>query len=336
MEKNNSTVYSVIQNLRLADKLLGKTILISGPTGLIGSAIISFFIFFNDLHPDNPIQVCALTHTAGKANEKWGNYPHIKIVDWNTTWEDHYKEKADYFIHCAAITDSKMFVEKPVNTIDSILGDSRRVLNFIQKSSNCEMLYLSSMEVYVVKNFANFPIKEDGYGYLDHLSVRSCYPQAKALTETMCISFVKQYQCKITIARLCQVLSTEFQENDQRMFAQFIRNAKIKGKITLYSSGDTRRTYCSLPDCISALLCILLKGESGEAYNVANEDMNYSVKEIANFVCEKYGSTLEYDIQSEQGNGYLPVLKMQLENEKLKKLGWNAHIGLEKILQDME
>ena len=48
MEKNNSIIYSVIQNLQLEEKLAGKTILISGPTGLIGSAMISFFIFFTE------------------------------------------------------------------------------------------------------------------------------------------------------------------------------------------------------------------------------------------------------------------------------------------------
>lgn len=332
MEKNNSIIYSVIQNLQLEEKLAGKTILISGPTGLIGSAMISFFIFFNNLHVENPIHIFALTHSVLKANKKWGNYAYIKVVDWNEMWEDQYKEKADYYIHCAAITDSKMFVQKPVDTIDSIVENTRRVLGFIRKSSRCKMLYLSSMEVYGVKKYNNFPIKEDGYGYLDQLSVRSCYPNAKSLAETMCIAYVKQYQCKITIARLCQVLSADFQEKDQRMFAQFVRNAKQKGKIILYTSGDTIRNYCSLPDCISALLCILLKGESGEAYNVADETMEYSVKQIATIVCEQYGSILEYAVSSDKSNGYLPILEMKLDNEKLKKLGWYPQVDLKDIL----
>ena len=70
-------------------------------------------------------------------------------------------------------------------------------------------------------------------------------------------------------------------EDNSRADAQFLRNA-LKGEdIVMKSAGTQLRTYCYLADCISGLLFILLCGQSGEAYNIANRDSVVTIRQYA-------------------------------------------------------
>ena len=54
----------------------------------------------------------------------------------------------DYILHTASVTTSKLFVDQPVETIETSYRGTRHVLE-LAKEKHCKgMVYLSSMEMY--------------------------------------------------------------------------------------------------------------------------------------------------------------------------------------------
>ena len=159
------------------------------------------------------------------------------------------------------------------------------------------------------------------------------------MVECLCASYASQYSLPIKVARLCQTFGTGVSYSDNRVFAQFARSI-IEGRdIVLKTDGSTERNYCYVRDALSGILTILLKGENGQAYNVANKDTLISIKDMAQLLIDRYpqsGSKLVFDIAEDVTKlGYNPKVKMNLATEKLEALGWEATVGLEEMFDNL-
>lgn len=119
---------------------------------------------------------------------------------------------------------------------------------------------------------------EDIQGFWSITDVRSCYPIAKRMAEHLCFLFSKEYGVPVKIARLTQTTGAGIALDDNRIIAQFARKAVKSEDIILHTLGKSARPYCYTTDAISAIIYILLKGENGEPYNVANPDTYVSAR----------------------------------------------------------
>ncbi|KIR02160.1 dTDP-glucose 4,6-dehydratase [Lachnospiraceae bacterium TWA4] len=200
------------------------------------------------------------------------------------------------------------------------------------------MVYLSSLEVYGTPSTKEF-IKETDYGYIDPLSVRSSYSEGKRMVECLCASYGSEYQIPVKIARLSQTFGPGVDYNDGRVFAEFMRCALEKKDIILHTEGKTVRTYCYIKDAISALLYIILLGESGQAYNVTNMETAVSIKEMATLVNNTLADgkiNVIIDIPTDLASyGYNPEMIIRLDSTQLVNLGWKATVGLEEMYKRM-
>lgn len=138
----------------------------------------------------------------------------------------------DYIIHTASITSSAQFVKEPVETILTMVQGCKNILKFAYEKRVCSFVYLSSLEVYGIPFEENqiSLFSENNFGYLDPCKVRSSYPEAKRLAESLCISYFSQYNVPVKIVRLCQTFGPGVSYNDSRVFAEFARCA-IEEKI---------------------------------------------------------------------------------------------------------
>ena len=128
----------------------------------------------------------------------------------------------DYIIHCASITASKTFIEKPAETIDTAYTGTRSMLEFAKLKNIRSFVYLSSLEVFRITNSQE--VNENDYGYIDILNPRSSYSESKRMCECLCVCYYKEYDVPVKIARLVQVLGAGVDYNDTRVAVQFARS----------------------------------------------------------------------------------------------------------------
>ena len=305
------------------------TIMITGATGLIGEQIVKSLLLANE-EKDTNIKVLALVRNKKKALSKFSKNKNLKFIVQDISKDVKYSGDVDFIIHTANSTSSKDFVEKPVETINSIMTGTKNILKFGREKQIKGMIYLSSMEVFGKTDFERVePLKEDDYGYIDIINTRSSYPEAKRLAETLCHSYFKEYGLPVKVARLVQTIGAGVDYNDNRVFAQFARNIVEKKNIVIKTTGKSARSYCYITDAITALFKLLEIGNNGESYNIANENTNCSIKELAYMLANKYqDSKVEFQLDNKF---YPPATKLFVDITKLKALNWSAKIDLEEM-----
>lgn len=302
----------------------GKTILVTGATGLIGKLCVKSL-----LNSGYNTQVIALVRDEEKAKNIFGESKRLTYLVQDINQRINTTRRVDYIIHAASTTSSKDFVEKPVETIYTAINGSRNVLEFAKNKRLEGMVYLSSLEIYGVNEKEN--IKERDYGYIDILNPRSSYSESKKMVETMCISYGTEYGVPVKIARLAQTFGAGVSISDNRVFAQFAKAIINKENIVLHTKGETKRNYCYTTDAVRGIFTILTKGENNNAYNVANENSYCSISEMAHLLENEY-TKVEYKID-EVNRGYNPTVKIALNTEKLNALGWEAKVNLKEMFE---
>ena len=155
-------------------ELDGKTVFVTGATGLIGSQYIKSIACYNR-KKGTDIKIIAFVRSREKAEKVFGKIPNIEIVTGDINNKIEYDGQVDYIIHGASATSSKYFVEHPVETIKTAIDGTTSILEFAKEKKIDGFVYLSSLEVYGTPNADAETIKENDYGYIDQLSVRSSY-----------------------------------------------------------------------------------------------------------------------------------------------------------------
>ena len=308
--------------------LEGSVFLVTGATGLLGTAIIKYLMTnFNN------VTVYALVRNPEKANRIFSEYlcENLKFIVSDVENFKPENLNVDYIIHGASQTSSKAFIEQPVEIIKTAVDGTAAVLEFARVNPVKSFVFLSTMEVYGTPE-TDDKIYETQNTNINILSVRSCYPESKRMCENLCVSYSGKYAVPIKIVRLTQTFGEGVPYDDGRVFAEFARCAIENRDIVLKTKGETKRCYLALSDAVSAILTVMLCGENCNAYNAANEATYCSIREMAELVAEKCtGGKIKVltEISEDVSKlGYAPTLKMNLSTEKLRSLGWEPEIGL--------
>ena len=337
-----NALYSDQIQERISQLLSGKTVFITGATGLIGCALIKRLVTCGERMEDSP-RVIALVRNLERAKYLF-DYPgaeNIQFVVGDVSDSIEIGDKVDYIIHAASQTASKAFVELPVETIRTALNGTHNMLELAREKKVNGFVYLSSMEVYG-SPASDEKIREDHGTNLNTMSVRSSYPEGKRICENLCTAYWSEYGVPAKVIRLTQTFGPGVRYHDSRVFAEFARCAIEKRDIVLHTKGETKRSYLYTEDAVDAILTVLLQGEPGEAYNAANEETYCSIYEMAHLVTNKCAEgQIAVRIQLDNAErGYAPELKMNLDTGKLRSLGWRPTKDLcnmfEKLISSMQ
>ncbi len=315
----------------------GKKILITGASGLIGSALVKTLV----LHKGHkPVKIIALVRNEEKARQIFFSLPQENLEYLTCDVCDIKNENlgVDYIIHAASKTASKDFVDEPVEVILSALKGTESILEFARTNKVKGFVYLSSMEVYGTPS-TDEKIYENSPSNINTMKVRSSYPEAKRACECLCSAYAAEYGVPAKVVRLTQTFGEGVHYNDGRLFAELAR-CVIEGRdIILKTKGETKRNYIYVADAVNAILTVLLDGAVGEAYNAANEETYCSVYDMACMVAEKFGNGKSKVVVREDEDiaklGYAPTLKMNLSTAKLQGLGWSATVDLTQSFEGM-
>ena len=334
MEKSSVLLRDVedfCKTFALRKELRGSSFLITGATGLIGSILVRCLLAL-----DEGVKIIAPVRNAEKAKTLFGIDNRLQIVECNLSSFDYSSlGKVDYVVHCAAPTSSRFFVEKPVATFNIIINGTQRLLEYAKSEGVKGFAFLSSLEVYGTITDDSVSVTEDIQGYLDPMSVRSSYPMAKRAAENLCALYASQYGVPAKIARLTQTTGAGIAKDDNRIIAQFARHAANGDDIVLHTTGESARPYCYTTDSVSAILYILLKGDAGVAYNVANEETYISARGMAEYLRDNFNHDIDVRVEIADNMGYAPVTKLRLSTNKIQSLGWLPNYDLNRIFRNL-
>lgn len=312
------------------EKLSGCNILVTGGTGLIGGCLVEAMM----MNPQRDYHVYASGRNEERARKRFHEFSGdeaFHFIKYDVMEPLDSADQFDYIIHAASNGSPNFFAQKPVEVMKANLYGVSNLIEYGLSHGMKRMLYVSSGEVYGEGDGRVFT--EDYSGYVDCTKPRSCYPSSKRAAETLCASYIDEYGADVVIARPCHTYGPHFTEHDNRVYAQFIRNVLRGEDIVMKSTGEQFRSWCYVVDCVSALLHILLRGERGQAYNIADANSNISIRELAESIAELGGKKVVVDVPcDEEIKGFNPVKKSLFSTRKLNGLGWKPRISMKDAL----
>ena len=313
------------------DKLSGANILVTGATGLIGGCLVETLM----MNPKRDYQVYASGRNEERARKRFKDYADdsaFHFVKYDVMKPLESEVHFDYIVHAASNANPKFYATQPVEVMKANFDGVANLMEYGLDHGMKRFLYVSSGEVYGEGDGRVFT--EDYSGYVNCATPRACYPSSKRAAETLCVAYAAEYGVDVVMARPCHIYGPYFTEQDNRVYAQFIRNV-LRGKdIVMKSTGEQFRSWCYVVDCVSALLHILLKGDSGEAYNIADAESNISIRELADTIAAIGGKNVVIDLpEADEKKGFNVVTMSVFSTEKLEFLGWQARKHIQQGLE---
>lgn len=316
------------------ERFRNKTVFISGATGFLPAYLIHTFLYLNDkLKLD--LKVIGLARNESKAKEKYSD--ELKRKDFGLIYQDvcdpvNYNDKIDFIIHAASQASPKFYGSDPVGTLNANVLGTNNLLHLAKKNSVESFLFFSTSEVYGDVQESQIPTKEDEFGYLDPAKVRSCYAESKRLGETMCVSWMHQFNIPVKIVRPFHTYGPGMDLNDGRVYADFISDIVHNRNIEMKSDGHAMRAFCYISDATVSFITVLLNGINGEAYNAGNPGQEISILDLAEKLVEMFPEKkLNVIVQENTNSGYLRsnVSRVCPDIAKISLLGWKPVISIE-------
>lgn len=340
MQKNTNrhmnTYYDDIQQTALLslpwEQLEGCNILVTGATGLLGGCLLEVLM----ARSEATYHVWATGRDGIRSHQclsRFSGNPRFHFLRWDAQEPLAGNATFHYIVHAAGNASPNFFAQQPVETMLSNIMGIRYLMDYGLHHGMRRLLLVSTGEVYGEGDGRDFT--EEYSGYVNPLSARSCYPCSKRAAETLCAAYGAEHGADYVIARPCHIFGPGFTPQDNRVYAQFIRNVLRGEDIVMKSSGEQYRSWCYVVDAVSALLHILLKGEHGQAYNIADPDVHISIRELAEMVASIAGRKVVMNPTENTGGN--PVMRSVLSVQRLEQLGWTPQGSIyEKMRRTIE
>lgn len=265
--------------------LSGKTFLITGSNGLLGSYIVDTVKYLNDKNLLKfPCRVIGINRSKVTNNSR--NFHVItdnsfKFIEHDVSKPLEINEPIDYIFHSAGSSSPAMFQKFPLNTIDVNVNGTRWLLELARSKNIKSMIYLSSGEIYGNPDVQNTPTPETYNGNSSPLDRRACYMESKRLAETLCDIYYKNFNVPVKIARPFVIYGPGVKTTDGKVLSDFMRYAIDQKPIEMLSEGSDLRSDCYISDATVAFLKILLSDKNGEVYNVGSDKDEFTIKQLA-------------------------------------------------------
>lgn len=314
-------------------KFSGKTVLVTGASGFLPAYLVETLLYLNNRILEKPVRVIGLVRNYAKAHQRFAKYlteGYLSLLNQDVSQPIELSEDINYIIHAASQASPKYYGTDPVGTLSANVLGTINVLRLAQQQTALEgVLYFSSSEVYGELTPAQLPVRENQFGYLDPMRVRSCYAESKRMGENICASWVSQFGVRAIIVRPFHTYGPGMALDDGRVYADFVRDILQGRDLAMQSDGTARRAFCYLADATIGFFTTLLLGIAGQAYNVGNPEQEYSILELAHVVARlapgQPRRVVEF-LPATDGS-YLPspVNRLTPDITKLMALGWQPN-----------
>jgi nucleoside-diphosphate-sugar epimerase len=303
------------------DELEGTNVLITGANGVLPSYMVETILYLNKTRFKKKARIYAIVRNYQKARKRFHKYrlrKDIQFIVQDIRCPLEYLPKTHYVIHAASLASPKYYGTLPVDVLIPNTIGTYNCLEFAKRNPVKSFLFFSSGEVY--GNIGG-EITETTFGSLDPMYPRACYAESKRMGETMCMAYYDQYDVPIKIVRPFHTYGPHVNLDDGRVFADFVSDIINKKDIVLKSRGSASRSFCYLSDATIAYYTVLLKGQSGEAYNVGGFETG--IRELAERLASEYNLMV---ITGTENSGYPRVCP---DITKIGRLGWTPKVSVQ-------
>ena len=279
--------------------LYNKRFLITGATGLIGVCLIDALMKANAEGAN--ITIYALGRSREKAADRLGEYyanNHFHFVERDARASLADLPPVDVIIPLASNTHPLAYSQFPIETIEINVKGAEHALEKAL-TDGATVLYPSTV------------------------NARACYPESKRLSEALCQSYITEEGVKVKLVRLSRVFGPTMLMSDSKASSQFIVKALQGEDIVLKSKGEQLFSYTYVADAVSAMLHVLIHGEEGVPYNIANKSCDVKLKDFARLCAEWAKKEVVFDLPSEtEQKGFSIAMRAILDNQRLLAIGW--------------
>ena len=322
------------------DLLQNKSFFISGATGLVGKFFVDTLMMKNE--DGLNCKIYALSRNSAKAADRFSEWKHNTLLqfipyDVKLPFVRNDIEMVDYVLHMASNTHPMLYSTDPIGTIATNIIGLQNMLNFAVEHRATRFVFTSSNEIYGENRGDVELFNEEYCGYINCNTIRAGYPESKRCGEALCQAYKAQKGLDVVIPRITRTYGPTMSIDDTKAASQFIKKAVAGENIILKSSGTQFFSYTYMADAVSGLLYVILKGENGEAYNVADTASDITLKDLASMIANISGTEVIFKTpDAVEALGYSRATKARLDASKLKKLGWQAkydiRTGLERTI----
>jgi nucleoside-diphosphate-sugar epimerase len=292
-------------------------ILVTGGAGFIGSFLCEALLKKGSV-------VCIDNLSTGKKSniKHLMENPRFEFIQHDVT--KPIDVEVDFIFHLASPASPVDYKKLPVETsLTNSLG-TFNMLNLSRKN-NARFLLASTSEVY--GDPKEHPQREDYWGNVNPIGVRSCYDVSKRFAETLTISFHRKYGLDVRIARIFNTYGPRMRLDDGRAIPNFIVQSLVGKPITVYGDGTQTRSFCYVDDMVKGLLSFMFTDNLvGEVINLGSTDER-TILDVANLIKKLTGSKSRIVFSS------LPEddpFKRRPDITKAKKLlGWEPKVDFE-------
>lgn len=316
------------------DFLRGKSIVVAGARGMIGSMLVDAIMFANQKYEIN-CKVYAVVRNVIAGRQRFEKYlkdPLFQFIcaDINEGITENIDEKIDYIVHGASNTHPLLYAGKPVETILTNVVGTNNLLEFAIRHECERFLFLSSVEIYGENKGMCEKFRESDCGYIDSNTLRAGYPEGKRTGEALCQAYAKEHDLQSIILRLARCYGPGILKDDSKALSQFLHRAGRHEDIILKSNGNQLFSYVYQADVVEAICYFLQSGKAGEAYNITGVDSDVTLRELAEYIAGIAGVSIVYEMpDDEETAGYSKASKALLDGKKAAEAGWISHYDMQ-------
>jgi len=314
--------------------LRGARIFVTGGTGFVGTWLMEAFVAANRAHGLDARAVLLSRDPSGfrRRIPRLGENPFVSFVTGDATSFDLPEGEFDYVVHAATERTFPGTAAQPLGALEPDRIATRRVLDFAAERGVRRLLFTSSGAVYGGAGADVDGIPETFSGAPDPTTANAAYGESKRLSEFTCVAYARAFGFAAVIARLFAFVGPHLPLDEGYAVGNFIGDVLAGRPIAIGGDGTPRRSYLYAADMSIWLWTMLLRGDSGRAYNTGSPD-GISIRGLADTIVDTLSPATEVTVARAPLPGAAPARYLPDTSRARRELGLQAWIDLPEALR---